>query len=222
MDKMSEMFEMFRLIGEDLYRRGLIDSHGGSISVRSGERIFINSRDCMLAHLKTEDIVEVGIEPSESDSKASRELQVHRAIYKETAYTAIVEAHPPKAIILSVNESKIIPQDAKGALFIKSVPVVKVRDKIGSDEVSRLLPPIYRSDYVIAVVKDYASFAVGKTLEEALKYTTCLEQSCEILLYLKLLERKEIKAPEPAQRRRAIPPSIGVMDRERDKRRFHR
>lgn len=216
---MKDIFEKFKMVGEDLYRLGLIDSHGGSISVRDGEKIYINSRDCMLGHLKEGDIIEVSMQIGEADNRASRELNTHRAIYKETGFNAIVEAHPSSAIALSLRESKIIPQDAKGQAFLKSVPVVKTREKIGSDEVARMLPPIYKSDYVIAVVKDYASFAVGSDLEEALKRTTCLEQSCEILMYSKLLERP-VPRPLDIQRgpRRAIPPSIGVMDRTRDSR----
>ena len=184
---MSGIYEKFKMIGEDLYRQGLIDSHGGSLSVREGDKIFINSRNCMLGYLEKEDIVEVGMDPGENDSIASIEVGAHRAIYKDTSFTAIVQAHPSNAIVLSAKESKIIPQDAKGQLFIKSAPIVKARDKVASEEVARMLPSIYNSDYVISVVKDCCSFAVGRSLEEALKYTTCLESSCKILVSLKAI-----------------------------------
>ena len=107
-------------------------------------KIYITKRDGMLGNLKEDDIVEVGMEPGENDSIASREVMIHRAIYKETGYKAIVHAHPIKAIVLSFKESKIVPQDSEGQYVIKSVPVVKVRDKIGSDEVARMLPSIYK------------------------------------------------------------------------------
>ncbi|MFC1559843.1 class II aldolase/adducin family protein [Candidatus Margulisiibacteriota bacterium] len=218
---MSEIFEKMKMVGEDLYRLGLIDSHGGSISVRDGDKIYINNRDAMLGHLKEEDVVEAGMEAGEADSKASRELNAHRAIYKDTDHKVVVQAHPPSAIVLSLSESKIIPPDAKGVFFIKSVPIVKTRDKIGSSEAARMLPPIYKSGYVIAVVREYASFAVGGSLEEALKYTTCLEQSCKILISLKLLAEKKapVRQEQQQRRRSSIPPSIGVMDRSRSRNR---
>ena len=213
------MFEDFKLVGKELFESGLICSHSGNLSIRKEESIFITKRDVMLAHIKEDDILELPVEGTgEKDEEASRELKVHRAIYKNTGALAIVHAHPAHAVALSIIESKIIPQDSEGSFFLRSVPVVKVRDAIGSDEVAKFLPPIFSSNYVIAVVKGHGSFAVGSTLLEAYKYTSSLENTCRIITTLKSFEKKREERPHHRvrdQRRGAIPPSIGVMDRTR-------
>ncbi len=203
------MLEDFIWIGKDLFESHLVDSHGGNMSIRDGDSIFITKRDVMLGHLKEDDIIKVSLMVEEGDKRASRDVNIHRAIYKNTNASAIIHAHPPYAIALSITEGKIIPQDSEGQFLIKSVPVVKVREPIGSEEVAKLLPPIFASNYVIAVVARHGSIAASSSLEEAYKYTSCLENSCKIITILKRIEVR----PEKVERRPAIPPSIGVMGR---------
>jgi len=209
------MFEDFDFIGKELFEAGLISSHGGNLSIRKDDSIFITRRDVMLAHLKEEDIIEVPVEGSgERDVEASRELVVHRAIYKNTNAKAIVHAHPDYATALSLTESKIIPQDAEGSFFLRSVPVVKVREAIGSEEVAKMLPPIFSSNYVVAVIKGHGSFSAAGSLKEAYHYTSCLEKTCKVIAISRSMEQKQ-RPQEHRGPRKAIPPSIGVMDRSR-------
>ncbi len=205
------MFEDFIWIGKDLFEEGLVDSHSGNMSIRRESSIFITRKGAMFNHLKEEDIIEVPIDsPSPRDSLASVELLVHRAVYKNTEATAILHAHPKTAIALSMTEAKIIPQDSEGLYVIKSVPVVKVREGISSEEVAKLLPPIFAAGYVIAVVSRHGSFSASTSLEKTYQYTSCLESSCQII---KILRDLSSKRPEIKERRPAIPPGIGVMGR---------
>jgi L-fuculose-phosphate aldolase len=209
-------FDEFSLVGKDLYALGLVDSMSGSLSVRKGDRIFITKKNAMLGHLKEEDIVEVPLEgDGVKEDAAAKELQVHRAIYRETKFNAVVQAHPPYGIALSIStENKIIPPDIKGQTVIRSIPVV--RAKAASEELIKFLPPVFKSGYVVSLVKEYGSFAVGGGLIEALQYTTCLEDSCKIFAINRpstTVEKQ--KRPERYERRTAIPPSIGVMGRPR-------
>ncbi|MCX5726210.1 MAG: aldolase [Candidatus Saganbacteria bacterium] len=207
--------EEFKKVGRYLFEMGLVGSHSGNMSVRQGESIFITKRGAMLPDLKDEDIVEVGLAAGDKDPLASIELPVHRAIYLNTGVGAIVHAHPQNAVVLSLSEGKIIPIDSEGQSAIKAVPVVKVRQAIGSEEVARLLPPIFSSGYLIAIVKGHGSFAVGKSLEEALMRTSAFEHSSKIITLSRMLGGRPAR-PEGIERRRtAIPPSIGVMDRSR-------
>ncbi|MFH1710308.1 MAG: class II aldolase/adducin family protein [bacterium] len=213
-------FEEFNLVGKDLYMLGLVDCVGGSLSVRRGDKIYITKKNAMLGHLREDDIVEIPFE-GESDSPllaeelAAKEVHVHRAIYKETSFNAVVHAYPSYGIALSIStENKIIPVDVKGQSVLRSIPVV--RAKATSDELVKFLPPIYKSGYLASLVREYCSFAVGKDLIEALQYTTCLESSCKILAVNKSLTVVEKpRRPEHHERRTAIPPSIGVMGRPR-------
>jgi L-fuculose-phosphate aldolase len=208
-------FDEFSLVGKDLYMLGLVDSMSGSLSMRIGDRILITKRNAMLGHLKEEDIVEVPLEGGGKEDAAAKELQVHRAIYRETSFNAVVHAYPTYGITLSINtENKIIPADIKGQTVLRSIPVVRAR--AASEELMKFLPPVFKSGYLVSLVKEYGSFAVGGSLIEALQYTTCLEDSCKIFAINRSLTPVEKpKRPERYERRTAIPPSIGVMGRPR-------
>src|SRR3989338_915956 len=216
------MHEEFQRIGRLLFAEGLVDSHGGDLSGGQGAKIFITRRDAMPGDLKEGDIVEVGLEKGEGDAAASRELSTHRAIYRETPAQAIVHAHSPNAIAVSLTDNKIIPQDAEGLNLFRSAAIVRAHQAIASDEVARLLPSLLQGISVIAVVKSHGSFAIGKNLEEAYRYTSSLENSCRVLVAMPASGGVRPPAPKeahkPAERRSAIPPGIGVMDRSRYKR----
>jgi L-fuculose-phosphate aldolase len=223
------MNEEFIRIGKYLWQEGLVDSHGGDLSLRQGDKILITRRDAMLGDLKESDVIEVGLEKGESDVQVSREISTHRAIYRETpSAQAIVHAHSPSAIAVSLTDNKIVPQDAEGLSSFKSAAIVRAHQAIGSDEVARLVPSFLQGSSVVAVVKGHGSFAVGKTLEEAYRYTSSLENSCRVLVAMRSSGGGRPPAPkeQPSPynrkpdntRRSAIPPGIGVMDRSRYKR----
>jgi L-fuculose-phosphate aldolase len=208
------MLEEFKRIGKYLFQEGLVDSHGGNMSVRQGDRIFITRRDAMLGDLKEGDIVEIGLEPGEGDGRASRELPAHRALYRQTRAKAIVHAHPAHAIAVSLTDNKVVPQDAEGIYLFKSAPIVRVREGVGSEENARLLPSFLSGENVVAMLRGHGSFAIGGSLEEAYKYTSSLEKSCQIIIAVRSSGGRPVPR-ERTERKHAIPPGIGVMDRSR-------
>jgi len=215
------MLEQFQLIGKLLFDEGLVHAGAGNLSIRQGDKIFITRTGSLLSMLKEGDVIEVGMEKGDADKEASIELPVHRAVYKGSKAQAIVHAHPAYAIALSLNEEKIIPQDAEGKYFVKSIPVVKVREAIGSDEVARFLPPVFGGGYHGAVVRGHGSYTIGADLMEAYKLTSTIENSCKIILLSRKPVQPQPSAGKPRDTRRgpAIPPGIGVMDRSRYNRR---
>jgi len=210
------MLEQFQLVGKMLFEEGLVHAGSGNLSVRQGDKILITRRGVLLSNIKEGDLIEVGMEAGEVDRDASVELPVHRAVYKGSQAQAIVHAHPAHAIALSLSEDKIIPQDAESKYYFKSVPVVKVREAIGSEEVVRFLPPVFAGGYQVAVVRGHGSFAVGSDLLTAYKLTSTLENGCKIIiLSRKPAPPREVHRHREERRGPAIPPGIGVMDRSR-------
>jgi L-fuculose-phosphate aldolase len=223
------MFEEFQRIGRLLFQERLVDSHGGNLSVLDGDKIFITRSGAMLGDLKPADIIEVGLQPGENDKLASMELPTHRELYKQNKAKAIVHAHPANAIAISITDNKIVPQDSEGLYLYKAAAIVRVRDGVGSEETVRLLPSFLGSGNVIAVVKGHGSFAVGANLEEAYKYTSSLENSCRVLIAVRSSGSRPQPQPIAGNReprrdhkpgiRSAIPPGIGVMGRDRFRKR---
>jgi len=178
----------FQTVGRDLFAKGLVSSHSGNLSIRLGERIIITRRNSGLGSLEEHDLVETGLNKNDRNTPlASIELAVHRAIYRETPALAIVHAHPPHAVALSLTEKEIVPIDTEGLSTVARVPVLgwnmEVKPGGLADIIARAL-----KQHRIVMVHGHGSFAIGQLLEEAHNYTATLEESCQVICLLKSLQ----------------------------------
>jgi len=75
---------------------------------------------------------------------ASSEYRVHRAVYQKSQHAAIVHAHPPYAVAVSLVLDKIIPLDSEGEMFCPMIPVVQGRPGTGRlQQERRLMKPTF-------------------------------------------------------------------------------
>lgn len=180
--------EMAR-IGSKLVNHGLVESNFGNISVRKGENLMITRTGCCLDEITEETVVEVPIDRNSLlDKIASSETAVHRQIYRNTDAGAIVHAHCPYSVTLSLlqEEGSISPIDSEGVLFLGDVPIIK--GKIGSEELAEAASWAL-SNHHGAIVYSHGTIAIGKNLDEAYVFTTQIEHSSKIR-YLYDLARK--------------------------------
>jgi len=181
------MLEEFQRIGRYLAMSGLISSHAGNLSVRMGDRLHITRRGSMLGLLREGDVIETALDHDDGHViMASTEIVVHRAIYMATSALALVHAHPPHAIALSLETDSIIPLDSEGSYLLHRVPVITAEKTIGSAEVAELIAPLLK-DYKIVMVRGHGSFAIGQLLEEALMVTSALEMSSTIITLVRTM-----------------------------------
>lgn len=177
----------FQSVGRDLFTRGLVSSNSGNLSVKLGDRIFITRRGCLLGSLQENDLIETGIDRnSRTTPLASIELPVHRAIYKATQAQAIVHAHPPHAIALSLTDHEIEPTGAEEISQIGKIPVVGWHMAVKPGGLADVIAEALTENRII-MVHGHGSFAVGQLLDEAYNLTTALEQMSQILCLLKSL-----------------------------------
>jgi L-fuculose-phosphate aldolase len=183
------MLSQFQAVGQELSRRGLVSSHGGNLSIRLGDRLHITKRGCMLGSLGEQDVIETGLSRNDRVTpRASAELKVHRVIYSLTPALAVVHAHPPHAVALSLTEKEVVPSDTEGSFLLPRVPVVGWRKKVLPGEIAEEIAQalvVHR----IVLVHGHGTFAVGQLLEEAYQATSALEESCQILCILKSIGR---------------------------------
>ncbi|MCX7770884.1 MAG: aldolase [Proteobacteria bacterium] len=190
------MWEEFAKIGKLAWEQGLFSSHGGNMSVRVGEKIYITRRGSMLGCISEEDVIETVIDGVDSNiSLASTEIVVHREIYKRTSALAIFHAHPPLATALSMICDEIILEDSEGSYILKKVPVVSASKTVGSKEVANIIPE-YLKEFKVVMLKGHGSFSTGMMLEEAFSYTSTLEHSCKIMFYKLSIGKKNMKKCE--------------------------
>ncbi len=133
------------------------------------------------------DLVETGItKNNRSTPLASKELEVHRCIYRNTSALAVVHAHPPYAVALSFTEKEIVPCDAEGQVLLSKVPVLSTEQATRLEDIAEEIAELL-NEYRIVLVQGHGTFAVSQLLEEAYYYTSALEQSCRLLYLLKTL-----------------------------------
>ncbi|MEE9557844.1 MAG: class II aldolase/adducin family protein [Candidatus Brocadiales bacterium] len=192
------MLKEFQRVGRLLLHLGLISSHGGNASVRRGGYIYITRHSAMLGDLRKDDVVKISFSLGGKGGKdktpagriklseASMEYPVHRQIYETTGAGAVIHAHPAHAIALSLVRKKIRPLDAEGTIFLGEVPVIATRKAVGAVGTRQVATAVADAlmKSPVVMVKGHGSFAAGKTLEEALCYTSALEDSCKIILAL--------------------------------------
>jgi L-fuculose-phosphate aldolase len=186
------MLDQFQRFGRDLFIRGLTSSHGGNMSVRMGDRIFITRTGAMLSHLTERDIIEIGLDEDDSNIMlASSELVVHREIFQKTPALAIVHVHPPYAVALSmVAKDAIIPIDSEGSYLFRKVPIVQTEKTVGSNEVAKLAAEIL-GEYKIFMLRGHGCFSIGPVLEEAFQWCSSLEESCKMYHLTRTLQAAE-------------------------------
>jgi len=184
------MLCQFQAVGHNLFTQGLVSYQSGNLSVRFGEQLVITHRGSTLGSMSEADLVETGIAKNDRATPlASRELAVHRCIYKKTSALAIVHAHPPYAVALSFVEQEIVPFDVEGQTLLGKVPILgrEVAEKAVdlAEEIAEAL-----IQHKVVLVQSHGSFAASQLLEEAYYYTSVLEQSCRLLYLLKALKVK--------------------------------
>jgi L-fuculose-phosphate aldolase len=186
------ILSQFQTVGRDLFARGLVSSHSGNLSIRLGDRLIITRRGSMLNCLQEHDLVETGINKNNrSTPLASTDLAIHRAIYRNTQALAIVHAHPPHAVALSLHETEIVPRIEANSV-IDAVPVVSWGTEKKPENAEDIIAQTLKEHRII-LVNGHGSFAIGQLLEEAYKFTTALEQSSQVLCLLKSLQVNPVK-----------------------------
>jgi len=149
--------------------------------------MIITRRGSRLGCLEEHDLIETGISKNDRNTPlASTELAVHRAIYQATSALAIVHAHPPHAVALSLAETEIVPHDAEGLSIVNRVPVLGWHMEVKPGGLADIIAQELKQHQIIAV-HGHGSFAISQLLEEAHDFTTTLEESCQVICLLKSL-----------------------------------
>jgi L-fuculose-phosphate aldolase len=184
------VLSQFQAVGRDLFTRGLVSSHSGNISIRLGDRIIITRRGCQLGNLQEQDLVETGVFKNDRFTPlASIELPVHRAVYLQTPALAIVHAHPPYAIALSMTEEELVFEDTEDELSgIGHVPVVGHNQTNRPGQAGKAIAEVLKKHHAV-LVDGHGTFTRGQLLEEAYRYAAALEERCQILWLFKTLKR---------------------------------
>ncbi len=167
----------FLNVGTRLHQEGLVASVFGNLSRRveggfeitpTGSFLDAPSR---LVFVSDEGVAEAG---------ASSEYRVHLQAYRRTDAEAIVHAHPPYAVALSLSCDTIIPVDSEGKMLLPKIPVVD--GEPGTDELAEMIAAALVSSPLV-IARGHGTFARADTLINAYILTAVAEHAARILVY---------------------------------------
>ncbi len=177
---MRWVIEEFRLVGESLFREGLVSGRAGNLSYALKDRLIITRTGSFLGDLREMDLIEVPLMGSSPlDERASSELPVHRRIVLETGKRAVVHAHPPCAVSLSLFEKTIEPIDSEGKVILGEVPILDPEGLHAPEEIAGAVAETLK-DHKVVVIKGHGAFSADTSLTRAYTYISTLEHSCRI------------------------------------------
>lgn len=195
----ESVYRQFADAGAKLLALGINTTHSGNISIRGESTVYITRTGSRLDRLSESDIVSVPVNEA-NQGIASMELPMHLAIYQMTQAKAILHAHPPYTIVLSLIEDAIYPVDNEAFMYLGEVAVLNPEQVSGSPETGRLIGSHFVAGSKIIVLRSHGSFAIGENLEEALHWTSTLERSCQMGYLLRTIS--EYKYQELMRNRR--------------------
>lgn len=176
--------------GKKLEDSGLVSSRFGNISVRTKHGLMIKRTGVMLGNINgPEDLIEVGLQPSEDDDQASTETPSHRAIYLATGARAIIHAHPRFGIVESLlQKDEVLPLDTEGLPFLGTIPVID--GETGSQLLYDNVGKIFSSGKYKGVLnRGHGSFAIGDNLPDCFNTTAMIEHSCFVKYHVDIARK---------------------------------
>ena len=179
----SEIEQAIR-IGKLLASYKLVDGASGNMSFKVGNKIVITKTGTNLDDLSRESFVEVDLD--EENPYASSDLIVHKEVYKNTDYKAVLHCHGVYNVVLSFKFNEIKPLDLEGSLYFGSIRVVK--GEFRSKELAKKIADAIREKGVV-VVRGHGIYSAGENLREAFNKACYVEHSCEIIYKLNLLNK---------------------------------
>ncbi len=190
----DEILKEFRKTGNRLFESRLSPFHTGSMSVR-GVDYLLYAPQASMPYEVGGPLLKLPLAPNPGDDT---ELLLHKKIYAESDFQALIHAYVPEAeahahFIYPGEETpieKIIPVDAEGSFMYLVIPVLPPK----FDE-ARLVSLLH--DYRVVVVRGGGVWAVGGlSLSEALHHPSSVREIC--LYRLAALERGlDLRKMEP-------------------------
>ena len=173
-------------------KEGLCKHKSGNFSIcaREGKLILITPSGVDKALLEPDDIVvtdfDGNIITNHNNQKASIELWMHIAIYKERAdVNAIVHTHSTYATAFAVKGIKINPIVTEAVFYGNNVELVEFA-RPGSIELAKTIKePIKKAD--VCLLKNHGVVTVSDTIESALLKASYVEHVAKIEIISKIL-----------------------------------
>jgi L-fuculose-phosphate aldolase len=166
-----------------LHQRGYLAANDGNVSVRlDANRLLVTPSGVHKGFLEPGDLVVVDMTGKQlsGSGKPTGEIALHvRALGLRTDCSAVVHAHPPLAIAMSLTKKKLDGILPEVTLSLGRLQVVPYARPLTDDLARAVAKGLEQSDAVI--LERHGTVAVGRTVAEAYGQTERIEHACQVL-----------------------------------------
>lgn len=194
-----DLISLFQKIGRASLEAGLQNTHSGNMAYLRGRKegypfeVVITKSGSQKGDLEAKDILFLKL-PEKSSPQASSELVVHLAILNLEKVRASFHAHAKEVILMTLTLAKkrrkkicLFPLDPLGLVYLRSIPIIKVKKPYGSPELARAVAQQLHQ-YPVVAVCGHGLFSRGQTLSEAFFYAQLADFSANILRHFMLIK----------------------------------
>ncbi len=155
---------------------GYNDSHSGNISARDGSCFWVTPTGACADTLRADDFIACPLD-SQPPAGASGDANLHRHVYRGNPKArAVIHAHCPHAVALTMNGEDFIPPDFEGQLYFPRVRVISVPYEYYFEQAAPLVADALKQE-PLCIVRGHGVYAWGETLNLAYKWIGSLELS---------------------------------------------
>jgi len=166
----------FLTVGARAFHSGYSPFHTGSMSLRAA-RTMLFAPKASMPHEFPGPLLEV---PLEDDDGADHELGLHRALFRDSPFKALIHVYPFEVEVVAMESrgkveaglSRVLPIDAEGGFLYPAIPI------LGPDPAPETLRRALL-DYRVAMVADGGLWSAGEqSLSEALRNVSSIKDVC--------------------------------------------
>lgn len=182
----AEVGEVFKSVGREAWRKGLLSGINGNLSLRrDGNRMVITRSGCAKGRLAPGDLLcaDLGFLPAAPPDGMSSEGNMHAEVYcQQSRADAILHTHPPHLLALSLRNSGQmldLPLNEAG-VFAAEMAVVPATEP-GTLDLARAVGSVARESRAV-FIQGHGLVCWGEDLYHALNLTEELESLARIQL----------------------------------------
>lgn len=186
-----------------LHQRGYLAANDGNVSVRlDAKRLLVTPSGVHKGFLEPDDLVVVDLQGNKLSGKGqpTGELSLHlRALAQRPDMSAVVHAHPPVAIAMSLTKKRldgILPEVTLSLGKLQVVPYARPL----STQLARNAAHALR-DFNAVILERHGTVALGRSVAEAYGMTERVEHAAQVLWSAYAVSTPR---PVPAKEHRAL------------------
>jgi len=176
MTEQEQLVLYYRLLSQ----RALNDSHSGNGSIRLSDDAFsITKTGACADTLQVSELIHCSFN-KELPNNVSLDAGIHKHVYQTLAdCNAILHAHNPYTIALTLQAELFSPVDFEGKLYFGELEVIQCEEKNYLGVMPRRIAASLQKQPV-AIVQSHGVYASANNIEQAYKWLCSLEQSAKI------------------------------------------